>query len=115
MAMLLERFKLRASEIDGDAHAAVFVFEKQVFRQAGCLFAKEEVAIIGIVYIRVLMDRFCGEKEKGLVNPKNLSREAYQELIRENPAYGNVICRCETVTEGGNCGSHSSIDSREVT
>ena len=42
---------------------------------------------------------FCGEK-KGLVNPKNLSREAYQELIRENPAYGNVICRCETVTEG---------------
>ena len=40
------------------------------------------------------------EKRKGLVNPKNLSREAYQELIRENPAYGNVICRCETVTEG---------------
>ena len=40
------------------------------------------------------------EKRKGLVNPKNLSREVYQELIRENPAYGNVICRCETVTEG---------------
>lgn len=48
----------------GDAHAAVFVFEKQVFRQSGCLFAEEEVAIIGIVYIRVLMDGFCGEKEK---------------------------------------------------
>lgn len=64
MAMLLERFKLRASEIMGMRHAAVFVFEKQVFRQAGCLFAEEEVAIIGIVYIRVLMDGFCGEKEK---------------------------------------------------
>ena len=34
------------------------------------------------------------------MNPKNLSREAYHELIRENPSYGNVICRCETVTEG---------------
>ena len=39
------------------------------------------------------------EKEKGL-DPKNLSREEYQKLIRKNPAYGNVICRCETVTEG---------------
>ena len=40
------------------------------------------------------------EKRKGLVDPKKLSREEYQELIRKNPAYGNVICRCETVTEG---------------
>ena len=40
------------------------------------------------------------EKRKGLVDPKKLSREEYQELIRKNPAYGNMICRCETVTEG---------------
>ncbi|MEF2876958.1 MAG: NAD(P)/FAD-dependent oxidoreductase [Blautia sp.] len=26
--------------------------------------------------------------------------ERLQELLKENPAYGNVICRCETVTEG---------------
>ena len=26
--------------------------------------------------------------------------EEIAELIRKNPAYGNVICRCETVTEG---------------
>ena len=26
--------------------------------------------------------------------------EEYNALIRENPAYGTVICRCETVTEG---------------
>ena len=42
---------------------------------------------------------FCGEKKRACES-ENLSREVYQELIRENPAYGNVICRCETVTEG---------------
>lgn len=37
---------------------------------------------------------------KGFRNPKKLSDEERQALIRENPAYGTVICRCETVTEG---------------
>lgn len=36
----------------------------------------------------------------GILNPKNLSAEAYDALIKENPAYGNVICRCEQITEG---------------
>lgn len=39
-------------------------------------------------------------KRKGIVNPQTLSFEERQALIRENPAYGRVICRCETVTEG---------------
>lgn len=37
---------------------------------------------------------------KGILNPKLLSKEAYAALIRENPAYGNIICRCEMITEG---------------
>ncbi|MCI7019000.1 MAG: NAD(P)/FAD-dependent oxidoreductase [Clostridiales bacterium] len=37
---------------------------------------------------------------KGILNPQKLSREDMARLIREHPAYGNVICRCETVTEG---------------
>lgn len=37
---------------------------------------------------------------KGILNPKDLSVEEYNALIQENPAYGTVICRCETVTEG---------------
>lgn len=37
---------------------------------------------------------------KGITDPKKLSREEYAALIKEKPAYGNVICRCETVTEG---------------
>ena len=39
-------------------------------------------------------------KRKGVLDPKKLSREEYTALIKKEPAYGNVICRCETVTEG---------------
>ena len=37
---------------------------------------------------------------KGLVRLHELDREAKEKLIKENPAYGTVICRCETITEG---------------
>ena len=37
---------------------------------------------------------------KGIVNPQTLSFKERQALVKENPAYGRVICRCETVTEG---------------
>ncbi len=31
---------------------------------------------------------------------KNLSPSEKNEIIRKNPAYGRIVCRCETVTEG---------------
>ena len=31
---------------------------------------------------------------------KSLSKEEKSKLIKENPAYGNIICRCETISEG---------------
>lgn len=37
---------------------------------------------------------------KGIPNMALASDEERHRLIRENPAYGNVICRCEMVTEG---------------
>lgn len=40
------------------------------------------------------------EKRKGVLDPKALSQEEYAALVKEEPTYGNVICRCETVTEG---------------
>lgn len=39
-------------------------------------------------------------KRKGILRPASLSFEERNALIRENPAYGNIICRCEMVTEG---------------
>lgn len=37
---------------------------------------------------------------KGILDPKILPFEERAALIKENPAYGKVICRCETITEG---------------
>ena len=37
---------------------------------------------------------------KGILDPKTLPFEERAALIRENPAYGQIICRCESVTEG---------------
>lgn len=40
--------------------------------------------------------KYCDKK----IRFKNLSNEEKDKLIKENPAYGKVICRCETITEG---------------
>jgi len=37
---------------------------------------------------------------KGILDPKTLGAEEYTELIKKNPAYGTIVCRCETITEG---------------
>ena len=37
---------------------------------------------------------------KGIPQFSKLSDEERQELIKNNPLYGKVVCRCETVTEG---------------
>ena len=37
---------------------------------------------------------------RGIVHFASLSREEQNELIKKDPAYGNIVCRCETVTEG---------------
>ena len=42
---------------------------------------------------------FVGTR-KGILDPKALPFEERSALVKENPAYGTVICRCETITEG---------------
>ena len=42
---------------------------------------------------------FVAER-KGIVHFAALSAEEQNELIKKDPAYGTVVCRCETVTEG---------------
>jgi len=55
-----------------------------------------------IVRDKLLLPRKASYKatRKGILNPAKLSFEERQELIRQNSAYGNVICRCESITEG---------------
>lgn len=59
-------------------------------------------------YVREIMEGLTELKEKsrfietrkGIVRFAECSREVQQELIRQNPAYGKIICHCETITEG---------------
>ena len=37
---------------------------------------------------------------KGIADLNAMSLEERNEYIRRNPAYGNIICRCEMITEG---------------
>ncbi|MGN0362970.1 MAG: NAD(P)/FAD-dependent oxidoreductase [Bilifractor sp.] len=39
-------------------------------------------------------------KRKGILKPSELTMEERNALIREQPAYGRIICRCESITEG---------------
>ncbi len=59
-------------------------------------------------YVSELLSEVCELKENKKYNPmrspahfyKNLSDDEKNELIKKNPSYGRVICRCENVTEG---------------
>ena len=39
-------------------------------------------------------------KRKDVISTEGLSLEERNKLIKENPAFGTIICRCESVTEG---------------
>lgn len=39
-------------------------------------------------------------RRKGITDTKSLSAEEWNRLIREDPAYGRIVCRCESITEG---------------
>ena len=62
---------------------------------------------IGIMVSKMISEKYGFEinekfngSRKGIIKPSRLSVEEYNELIKEQPAYGNIICRCETITEG---------------
>ncbi|KIR03015.1 Glycerol-3-phosphate dehydrogenase [Lachnospiraceae bacterium TWA4] len=62
---------------------------------------------IGVMVADLLKEKMnLEEKEhfiatrKGILNPEDLTLEERNELIKKNSAYGNIICRCEMITEG---------------
>ncbi len=46
----------------------------------------------------VLKENFIKER-KGIIKFSEQPRDVQDALIKENPLYGNVVCRCETITE----------------
>lgn len=58
--------------------------------------------ISGIICRKLTPERKTGfiAERKGFLNPGALTPAERNSLIREKPAYGNIICRCETVSEG---------------
>lgn len=59
-------------------------------------------AVAEFVRVRLGLAEKHGFKptRKGIVRVSELSTEEWNALIRENPAYGQIVCRCETVSEG---------------
>ena len=62
---------------------------------------------IGKMVADILKEKLSLEKNpdfigirRGILDPNTLSLEERNQLIKEQPAYGNIICRCEMITEG---------------
>ena len=62
---------------------------------------------VGRYVAGMLRDKLSLEKKedfiptrKDILDPKKLSIEERNELIKREPVYGTIICRCESVTEG---------------
>ena len=62
---------------------------------------------IGVMVAEMIGDKLSLEVNpdfnpirRGILDPDTLSLEERNELIRKQPAYGNIICRCEMITEG---------------
>lgn len=99
---------LRAHEAGGDfvvgeAEGAPGFFNAAGIESPGLSSAPaigEMVAKLVAAYLSLEVNPDFNGKRKGILNPESLSLEERNALIKEKPAYGNIICRCEMVTEG---------------
>lgn len=60
----------------------------------------EEVRDVVVSILHPAMKENWNGTRKGILNPSELSSEERNELIKKEPAYGQIICRCESVSEG---------------
>lgn len=61
--------------------------------------AKDLVRMLGEAGL-ALKEKESFEDTRRVVRFKELSHEERAALIAQNPAYGQIVCRCETITEG---------------
>lgn len=60
----------------------------------------EMVAGIAAVLLSLTEKTDFISTRKGILRPETLSMEERNQLIKEHPEYGNIICRCEMISEG---------------
>ena len=99
---------LRAHEVNGDFVLGETKDAEGFFNAAGI----ESPGLSSAPAIGELIAKQVAEKldlntkdnfkstRKGILRPETLTLEERNALIKENPAYGNIICRCEMITEG---------------
>ena len=87
----------------GEANDAPGFFDCAAIESPGLTAAPA----IGVYIARQIKDKLqLSEKEyfvaerKDILNPNTLTLEERNELIKREPAYGTIVCRCESVTEG---------------
>ena len=99
---------LRAHEdqddfVIGEAHDAEGFFDAAGIESPGLSSAPAiGVMVAEMVAAKLNLNEnpdFIGIRN-GILNPNSLSMEERNKLIKEKPAYGNIICRCEMITEG---------------
>ncbi|SEI87825.1 glycerol-3-phosphate dehydrogenase [Lachnospiraceae bacterium A10] len=99
---------LRAHEKDGDFVLGEAEDAPNFFNAAGIESpGLSSAPAIGVMIAKEVAEKLGLEenpafngKRKGIVNPATLSIEERNALIKENPAYGQIICRCESISEG---------------
>ncbi|MFA6075646.1 MAG: NAD(P)/FAD-dependent oxidoreductase [Negativicutes bacterium] len=105
-------FIIRASSVSGMIHAAGI--------QSPGLSAAPAVAEL---VVKILGEQGCDLKVKADFQPRNPRKAVFKELndiekaelIKINPLYGRVVCRCETITEGEILDAiHNPIGARTV-
>ena len=62
--------------------------------------AEYVVSLLGEAGLRLVSRSDYNPVRKGIPRFSRLSRGEQESLIAQDPRYGNVVCRCETVTEG---------------
>ncbi|WP_287972018.1 MULTISPECIES: NAD(P)/FAD-dependent oxidoreductase [Blautia] len=99
---------LRATERGGDFVLGEAEDAKGFFNAAGIESpGLSSAPAIGLYLAHAIAEKLHAEKKENFISTRKdipciaeSSPEELRRLIAENPAYGNVICRCETVTEG---------------
>ena len=99
---------LRARESRGDFTIGEPKDAKNFFDAAGIESpGLTSAPAIGIMVVKMVKEalnlsenKYFAAKRKGILNPQTLSKEERKALVKEYPEYGNIICRCEMVTEG---------------